>query len=40
MIAQTTHTMQVLWDELKDGQDIAATIANLLTNVDHPPVHQ
>lgn len=40
MIAQTTRAVQILYDQLKRGQDSAAVVANLLTSVDRPPVHR
>ncbi|KAJ7655970.1 hypothetical protein DFH06DRAFT_992101 [Mycena polygramma] len=40
MIAQTTRAVQVLYDQLKRGQDSAAVVANLLTSVERPPIHR
>ncbi|KAJ6566140.1 hypothetical protein B0H19DRAFT_940509 [Mycena capillaripes] len=40
LILQTTRAIQVLYDQLKRGQDSAAVVANLLTNVERPPVHR
>ncbi|KAJ7864938.1 hypothetical protein B0H13DRAFT_1637398 [Mycena leptocephala] len=40
MIAQATRAVQILYDQLKRGQDSAAVVANLLTSVDRPPVHR
>ncbi|KAJ7669589.1 hypothetical protein B0H17DRAFT_949242 [Mycena rosella] len=34
MIAKTTHAVQVLYDQLKRGQDSAAVVANLLNSAD------
>ncbi|KAF8202758.1 hypothetical protein K438DRAFT_1580962 [Mycena galopus ATCC 62051] len=40
MIAQTTRAIQVLYDQFKRGQDSAAVVVNLLTNVERVPVHR
>lgn len=40
MIAQTTRAVQVLYDQLKRGQDSAAVVANLLNSTDRPPAHR
>ncbi|KAJ6492243.1 hypothetical protein C8R45DRAFT_192980 [Mycena sanguinolenta] len=40
MVAQTTRAIQVLYDQFKRGQDSAAVVANLLSNVDRAPVHR
>ncbi|KAJ6492244.1 hypothetical protein C8R45DRAFT_1096267 [Mycena sanguinolenta] len=40
MVAQTTRAIQVLYEQFKRGQDSAAVVANLLSNVDRAPVHR
>ncbi|KAJ7108220.1 hypothetical protein C8R44DRAFT_680365 [Mycena epipterygia] len=40
MITQTTRAVQVLYDQLKRGQDSAAVVANLLNSTDRPPAHR
>ncbi|KAJ7264482.1 hypothetical protein B0H12DRAFT_1011827 [Mycena haematopus] len=40
MIAQTARAVQLSYDQFKRGQDSAAVVANLLSNVDRPPVHR
>jgi hypothetical protein len=39
VIAQTTCTIQILYNQIKRRQDSATVVANLLTNVDHPTIH-
>ncbi|KAJ6620273.1 hypothetical protein B0H10DRAFT_1087165 [Mycena sp. CBHHK59/15] len=40
LIQQTSRAIQVLYDQLKRGQDSAAVVANLLTSVERPLVHR
>ncbi|KAJ6540825.1 hypothetical protein DFH09DRAFT_1175390, partial [Mycena vulgaris] len=39
LITQTTRGVQVLYDQLKRGQDSAAVVANLLS-AERPPAHR
>ncbi|KAJ7037147.1 hypothetical protein C8F04DRAFT_428230 [Mycena alexandri] len=39
LITQTTRAVQLMYDQLKRGQDSAAVGANLLTSTDRAPVH-
>ncbi|KAJ7189110.1 hypothetical protein C8R46DRAFT_878034 [Mycena filopes] len=39
LIVQTTRAVQLLYDQLKRGQDSAAVVANLLNSTDRGTVH-